>query len=53
MGDTRVGIGTIEACLFEHHNENFYAFPFEQNNVVDYFDEQAKKPKKGVFKVSP
>jgi murein DD-endopeptidase MepM/ murein hydrolase activator NlpD len=50
VGDTRVGIGTIEACLFEHLNENFYAFPFEQNNVVDYFDEQAKSLRKAFLK---
>ena len=48
--DTRVGIGDIEACLFEHHKENFYAFPFEQNQVVDYFDEQAKSLRKAFLK---
>ena len=48
--DTRVGIGAIEACLFEHHKENFYAFPFEQNQVIDFFDENAKSLRKAFLK---
>lgn len=48
--DTRVGVGDIECALFVHHNENFYAFPFEQNNVTDYFDENAKSLRKAFLK---
>jgi len=48
--DTRVGIGAIEACFFEHHKENFYAFPFEQDQVIDFFDENAKSLRKAFLK---
>lgn len=48
--DTRVGVGDIHASLFVHRGEEFYAFPFEQNNVVDYFDENAKSLRKAFLK---
>ncbi len=48
--DTKVGVGSIECALFEHFGENFYAFPFEQNNVLDYFDENAKSLRKAFLK---
>ncbi len=48
--DTRVGVGKVETALFEHHGETFYAFPFEQNKTVDYFDENAKSLRKAFLK---
>ncbi len=48
--DTKVGVGEIECALFVHHSENFYAFPFEQNHVIDYFDENAKSLRKAFLK---
>jgi len=48
--DTRVGVGGVETALFEHHGELFYAFPFEQKDHVDYFDENAKSLRKAFLK---
>lgn len=50
--DTRVGVGGVETALFEHRGELFYAFPFEQKDHVDYFDENAKSLRKA-FLQSP
>lgn len=48
--DTRVGVGEIECALFEHFKEDFYAFPFEQNGHIDFFDENAKSLRKAFLK---
>lgn len=48
--DTRVGVGDIHAALFEHRKENFYAFPFQQKEHVNYFDENAKSLRKAFLK---
>lgn len=50
VGDTRVGVGKIEASVFEHYGENFYAFPFEQKGIENYFDENAKSLRKAFLK---
>ena len=43
---TFVGIDNIEACVFVHENEPFYAFQYEvkesSENESSYFDEKAK-----------
>ena len=39
--DEFIGIGRVYAALFNHANEDFYAFYFEeQENYGDYFDDQ-------------
>jgi murein DD-endopeptidase MepM/ murein hydrolase activator NlpD len=38
-----IGIGLIKAVMFEHANEEFYSFYFEENELFgDYFDEEGK-----------
>ena len=41
-----VGIGEIKAALFNHWNEDYYAFAFKQDSIVDYFDDNAKSLRK-------
>ncbi|MCB0480291.1 MAG: peptidoglycan DD-metalloendopeptidase family protein [Flavobacteriales bacterium] len=48
--DTRVGVGDIQAALFIHRNEEFYAFPFDQGQGSNYFDENAKSLRKAFLK---
>jgi murein DD-endopeptidase MepM/ murein hydrolase activator NlpD len=48
--DTRVGVGNIQAALFEHRDEAFYAFPFEQDGHMDFFDEEANSLRKAFLK---
>jgi murein DD-endopeptidase MepM/ murein hydrolase activator NlpD len=45
-----VGINAIYACQFEHRNENFYAFRFEQDNTLSFYDDQGKSLKKAFLK---
>jgi len=33
-----VGINDITAAWFEHRNQPFYAIPFEQDNLLDFYD---------------
>tara|TARA_Y100000782_G_scaffold115569_1_gene160339 strand:+ start:40657 stop:41943 length:1287 start_codon:yes stop_codon:yes gene_type:complete len=44
--DQFVGIGEIKAAMFNHSEEPFYAFAFEQDSIVDYYDENAKSLRK-------
>ncbi|HTE29624.1 MAG TPA: peptidoglycan DD-metalloendopeptidase family protein, partial [Chryseolinea sp.] len=45
-----VGIKQINAIYFEHSNNPYYAFPFDQGNGVDYFDEEGKSMRKALLK---
>jgi murein DD-endopeptidase MepM/ murein hydrolase activator NlpD len=40
VGDKRVGVGKIKAAVFTHRGEEIYAFPFEQNGRMGYYDEK-------------
>ncbi len=44
--DEFVGIGEIKASLFNHGEEPFYAFAFEQDSIVDFYDEKANSLRK-------
>lgn len=35
-----VELGRIKAAIFTHHNEDFYAFHYRQDNLDEYFDEK-------------
>ncbi|UTW64267.1 peptidoglycan DD-metalloendopeptidase family protein [bacterium SCSIO 12741] len=48
--DTRVGVGHIEAALFQHRKEPFYAFPFDQDGQVAFFDQDGKSLRKAFLK---
>lgn len=45
-----IGIGQIDAIYFEHFGNEYYAFPFDQGNGVDYFDEDGKSLRKALLK---
>lgn len=45
-----IGIGNIYACQFEHNNVNFYAFQFEQDSILSYFNEKGESLKKAFLK---
>jgi len=45
-----VGINKISAVYFEHFNSPIYAFPFDQGDGVDFFDEEGKSMRKALLK---
>ena len=50
-GDTFVGYGNIKAAVFYHGSEEpFYAFAFNQDGKIEYFDHEAKSLKNAFLK---
>lgn len=47
---TSVGITQIDAIYFEHFGNKYYAFPLDQGNGIDYFDEEGKSMRKALLK---
>ena len=45
-----IGIGEIYAVQFDHYGEENYAFIFDQNNRLDYFDEKGTSLRKAFLK---
>lgn len=45
-----IGVSKINAIYFEHFNHPYYAFPFDQGDGVDYFDEEGKSLRKALLK---
>lgn len=45
-----VGISKISAIYFEHFGNVYYAFPFDQGDGEDYFDEDGKSLRKALLK---
>jgi murein DD-endopeptidase MepM/ murein hydrolase activator NlpD len=45
-----VGIGKILGIYFEHFNHGYYAFPFDQGDGLDYFDEEGNSLRKALLK---
>ncbi len=45
-----IGIGKINGIYFEHFDQPFYAFPFDQGEGIDYFDEDGKSLRKTLLK---
>jgi murein DD-endopeptidase MepM/ murein hydrolase activator NlpD len=45
-----IGISQIDAIYFEHFGHAYWAFPFDQGDGVDYFDEQGKSMRKAFLK---
>ena len=45
-----VGIKQINAIYFEHYGQPYYAFPFDQGEGQDYFDEEGKSLRKALLK---
>lgn len=44
------GINRILAVYFEHFGNPYYAFPFDQGDGVDFFDEEGKSLRKALLK---
>ena len=45
-----VGIGTIKGAYFEHFGNPYYAFPYDQGEGPDYFDEHGNSLRKALLK---
>jgi murein DD-endopeptidase MepM/ murein hydrolase activator NlpD len=45
-----IGIKEIKGIYFEHFKTPYYAFPFDQGEGVDYFDEEGKSLRKALLK---
>ena len=45
-----IGISKINGIYFEHFDQPYYAFPFDQGDGVDYFDEEGKSLRKALLK---
>ena len=45
-----VGYGDIKGAVFEHANEKYYAFYFEQGSGIEYFDEEGNSLRKTFLK---
>lgn len=45
-----VGIEKINGIYFHHFGSDYYAYPFDQGEGIDYFDEQGKSLRKALLK---
>lgn len=45
-----IGITRISGIYFEHFDNPYYAFPFDQGNGLEYFDEDGKSLRKALLK---
>jgi murein DD-endopeptidase MepM/ murein hydrolase activator NlpD len=45
-----IGIKQIDGIYFEHFGSEYYAFPFDQGEGVDYYDESGKSLRKALLK---
>ncbi|MFZ6010239.1 MAG: peptidoglycan DD-metalloendopeptidase family protein [Bacteroidota bacterium] len=45
-----VGIQQIDGIYFQHFGHDYYAFPFDQGEGKDYFDEEGKSLRKALLK---
>ncbi|MBX2913774.1 MAG: peptidoglycan DD-metalloendopeptidase family protein [Cyclobacteriaceae bacterium] len=45
-----VGIGRILGVYFEHSGNGYYAFPFDQGDGIDYFDDEGNSLRKALLK---
>ena len=44
------GVGNILGIYFEHFGSSYYAFPFDQGEGIDYFDEKGNSLRKALLK---
>jgi murein DD-endopeptidase MepM/ murein hydrolase activator NlpD len=45
-----IGVSQISGIYFEHFDNAYYAFPFDQGDGIDYFDEDGKSLRKALLK---
>lgn len=50
IGDQFYGVGKINAAFFHHQGKDFYAIPFVQDSVLQYFDEEGNSLRKAFLK---
>lgn len=48
--DKVIGIGKIAGIYFEHYGNGYYAFPYDQGEGMEYFDEQGHSLRKALLK---
>ena len=47
---TRLNIASIEAAIFTHQGKDYYAIPFTQDSVKEFFDEEGNSLRKAFLK---
>jgi murein DD-endopeptidase MepM/ murein hydrolase activator NlpD len=50
VDENPIGIGRILGVYFEHSGSGYYAFPFDQGDGSDYFDENGNSLRKALLK---
>lgn len=50
VDENPIGIGRILGVYFEHSGSGYYAFPFDQGDGPDYFDENGNSLRKALLK---
>lgn len=45
-----MGVSKILSVCFNHRGKDYYAIPFEQNNVIEFFDQEGNSLKKAFLK---
>lgn len=50
VDSTSVGLESIKYAVFNHMGEDCYAIPFEQDGIMQYFDENGKSTRKAFLK---
>lgn len=48
--DQKIGLGKVQAAVFNHSNEDHYAFYFVQDSIGDYFDEKGGSLRRAFLK---
>ncbi len=46
----KVEIAEIKGAIFRHHGKDYYAIPFVQDSIVEYFDENGENLRKAFLK---
>lgn len=47
---TQIYIGDIKSAYFEHQKQDYYAIPFEQDSILEFFDKEGNSLKKAFLK---
>lgn len=50
VGDKTIGIGNIIGAYFQHRGVDYYAIPFEQDSVLQFFDQNGNSLRKAFLK---
>lgn len=49
-GDKNIGIGNILGAYFQHRGTDYYAIPFEQDSILQFFDQNGNSLRKAFLK---